>query len=194
MDKGVLKMTTAIRASDGARSPRIAIGTAAETITYGIGQSSLGTVLVARSGAGVCAVSIGSASRELIDDLANQFSDASLAWDDAKLAKDIRKIVNFIDDPKSTPDFLIDARGTKFQRRVWDVLLRVPAGKTITYAALAARVGNPKAIRAVASACAANAIALAIPCHRVIRSDGTLSGYRWGIEVKRALLAREAMA
>ena len=187
-------MTTAIRASDGALSPRIAIGTPAETITYGIGQSSLGTVLVARGGAGVCAVSIGSASRELVDDLANQFSDASLAWDDAKLAKDIRKIVNFIDDPKSTPDFLIDVRGTEFQKRVWDVLLRVPAGKTITYAALAARVGNTKAIRAVASACAANAIALAIPCHRVIRSDGTLSGYRWGIEAKRALLAREAVA
>jgi AraC family transcriptional regulator of adaptative response/methylated-DNA-[protein]-cysteine methyltransferase len=187
-------MTTATRASDGARSSRIAIGAAPETITYGIGQSSLGTVLVARSAAGVCAVSIGSASGELIDNLANQFSDASLAWDDAKLAKDIRKIVNFIDDPKSTPDFLIDVRGTEFQKRVWDVLLRVPAGKTITYAALAARVGNPKAIRAVASACAANAIALAIPCHRVIRSDGTLSGYRWGIEVKRALLAREAMA
>jgi AraC family transcriptional regulator, regulatory protein of adaptative response / methylated-DNA-[protein]-cysteine methyltransferase len=180
-------MTTAIRARDRARSRRIAIGTAAETITHGIGQSRLGSVLVARSGAGVCAVSIGSASRELIDDLANQFSDASLAWDDAKLAKDIRKIVNFIDDPNSTLDFQIDVRGTKFQKRVWDALLRVPAGTTITYAALAARVGNPKAIRAVAGACAANAIALAIPCHRVIRSDGTLSGYRWGIEVKRAL-------
>jgi O-6-methylguanine DNA methyltransferase len=187
-------MTTAIRASDGALSPRIAVGTAAETITYGIGQSSLGTVLVARSGPGACAVSIGSASRELVDDLANQFSEAGLAWDDAELAKDIRKIVNFIDDPKNPPDFLLDVRGTEFQKRVWAVLLRVPAGNTITYAALAARVGNPKAIRAVASACAANAIALAIPCHRVIRSDGTLSGYRWGIEAKRALLAREAVA
>jgi methylated-DNA-[protein]-cysteine S-methyltransferase/AraC family transcriptional regulator of adaptative response/methylated-DNA-[protein]-cysteine methyltransferase len=165
----------------------------ADQISYGTGHSSLGTVLVACSGSGVCAVSIGSAVKELTDDLAIQFSGATLKQDDAKLAPDVKKIVDFIEKPVNTPHFPLDVRGTEFQRRVWDVLLRVPPGKTITYTALAKRIGEPNAVRAVASACAANALALAIPCHRVVRSDGTLAGYRWSIEIKRALLAREAM-
>jgi AraC family transcriptional regulator of adaptative response/methylated-DNA-[protein]-cysteine methyltransferase len=180
-------MTTATETVDSARSPRIAVKASAEKITYGIGQSSLGTVLVARSGAGVCVVSIGSASAELKSDLAEQFPSATLVRDDAGLAKDVERVVSFIEDPANEPDFVLDVRGTEFQKRVWDVLLSVPGGKTITYAALAARVGAPKAIRAVANACAANAIALAIPCHRVIRKDGTLSA------TARAILAREAM-
>lgn len=186
-------MATAMQIKESVRVPRISADATAEKITYGIGQSSLGTVLVARSEAGVCAVSIGTASNELKNGLADQFSDAKLIRDDVTLARDVQKVVSFIDDPKNTPEFVLDVRGTEFQKRVWDVLLRVPTGKTITYAALAARIGEPNAVRAVASACAANAIALAIPCHRVIRSDGTLSGYRWGVEIKRALLAKEAM-
>jgi O-6-methylguanine DNA methyltransferase len=193
INEGVLKMTTTIETVDSDRSSRIYAKASAEKITYGIGQSSLGVVLVARAGAGVCAVSIGSASAELKSELAEQFPSATLVHDDAGLAKDVEKVVNFTEDPANEPDFVLDVRGTEFQKRVRNILLSVPAGKTITYAALAARVGEPKAIRAVANACAANAIALAIPCHRVIRKDGALSGYRWGIETKRALLAREAM-
>jgi methylated-DNA-[protein]-cysteine S-methyltransferase/AraC family transcriptional regulator of adaptative response/methylated-DNA-[protein]-cysteine methyltransferase len=112
--------------------------------------------------------------------------------DDRKVNSDLQKILRFIEKPARGLDLELNIHGTPFQRRVWDVLCGIPAGRTVTYAALACRLGRPRAVRAVASACAANAIALAIPCHRVIRSDGTLSGYRWSVERKRALLAREA--
>jgi O-6-methylguanine DNA methyltransferase len=105
-----------------------------------------------------------------------------------------RPALRFIENPAAGLDLELDIYGTPFQRRVWDALCGIPAGRTVTYAALASRIGEPGSARAVANACAANAIALAIPCHRVIRSDGTLSGYRWGVERKRALLAREAQA
>jgi O-6-methylguanine DNA methyltransferase len=164
-----------------------------EKIDYATGQSVLGTVLVARSRDGVCAIIIGSDSKELEDDLAIRFNKSGLSQDDQKLRDDLQKVIRFIEAPTRSLDLTLDIRGTHFQKRVWTALCGVPTGSTITYAALAARIGEPKAVRAVANACAANAIALAIPCHRVIRKDGTFSGYRWGEERKRSLLAREAL-
>jgi O-6-methylguanine DNA methyltransferase len=164
-----------------------------ENIDYATGQSVLGTTLVARSRDGVCAIMIGADSKELKDDLAIRFNKSRLTQDDQKLRDDLQKIIRFIEAPTRSLDLTLDIRGTHFQKRVWTALCGVPSGSTITYAALAARIGEPKSVRAVANACAANAIALAIPCHRVIRKDGTFSGYRWGEERKRVLIAREAL-
>jgi AraC family transcriptional regulator of adaptative response/methylated-DNA-[protein]-cysteine methyltransferase len=163
-------------------------------IAFATGKSTLGTVLVARSARGVCAILIGSKAGELTVDLATRFPENPLAQDDRKLNGDLRKILRFIENPTTGLDLELDIHGTAFQRRVWGALCGIPAGCTVTYAALARRIGQPGSARAVANACAANAIALAIPCHRVVRRDGTLSGYRWGVERKRALLAREAQA
>jgi len=163
-------------------------------IAFAAGTSVLGAVLAARSAHGICAVLIGSEAEELTADLAERFPKNTIVRDDRKLEGDIEKILRFIETPARGLDLELDVHGTPFQRRVWDALCGIPAGRTVTYAALACRIGEPGAARAVANACAANAIALAIPCHRVIRSDGTISGYRWGVERKRALLAREAQA
>jgi AraC family transcriptional regulator, regulatory protein of adaptative response / methylated-DNA-[protein]-cysteine methyltransferase len=164
-------------------------------IAFSIGESALGKVLVARSAVGVCAILIGSDIDQLTSDLAKRFPDSRLVADERQLRDDLSKIVRFIDKPSEELDLPLDMRhGTPFQRRVWDALLAIPCGARVTYAALAQRIGMPNAARAVASACAANAIALGIPCHRVVRSDGTLSGYRWGVERKRALIDREAVA
>jgi AraC family transcriptional regulator, regulatory protein of adaptative response / methylated-DNA-[protein]-cysteine methyltransferase len=161
-------------------------------IAFATRESTLGTVLVARSARGVCAILLGSEVSELTADLAERFPGNPILRDDGKLDSDIEKIIRFMESPASGLDLDLDIHGTPFQRRVWDALCGVPSGRTVTYAALARRIGEPGAARAVANACAANAIALAIPCHRVVRSDGTLSGYRWGVERKRALLALEA--
>jgi len=164
-----------------------------DTITYAIGQSAIGKVLAARSRIGVCAILIGSDADALEQDLANRFPGRMLVKDVAVLSDDLAAIARFIETPGTGLDLPLDMRhGTPFQQRVWDVLRTVPCGATITYAALARRLGQPDGARAVATACAANAIALGIPCHRVVRADGTLSGYRWGVERKRALLDREA--
>jgi methylated-DNA-[protein]-cysteine S-methyltransferase/AraC family transcriptional regulator of adaptative response/methylated-DNA-[protein]-cysteine methyltransferase len=161
-------------------------------IFFTTGVSALGTVLVARSPRGICAILIGSEAGALTADVAAQFPASTLMRSDRKLEGDLEKIVRFIAAPERGLDLELDIHGTPFQRRVWDALCAIPCGRTVTYAALARRIGEPGAVRAVANACAANAIALAIPCHRVIRSDGTLSGYRWGVERKRVMLAREA--
>jgi methylated-DNA-[protein]-cysteine S-methyltransferase/AraC family transcriptional regulator of adaptative response/methylated-DNA-[protein]-cysteine methyltransferase len=163
-------------------------------IAFATRTSTLGMVLVARSAKGVCAVLIGSEAGALTADLAARFPRNPIVRDDRRLDGDLQKILAFIASPAHGLDLALDIQGTPFQRRVWDALCAIPTGRTVTYAALARRIGEPNAARAVAHACAANAIALAIPCHRVIRSDGTLSGYRWGVERKRALLAREAQA
>jgi methylated-DNA-[protein]-cysteine S-methyltransferase/AraC family transcriptional regulator of adaptative response/methylated-DNA-[protein]-cysteine methyltransferase len=147
--------------------------------------------MVARSAHGVCAILIGSKAGELEADLAARFPKSLLVRDDRKLSCDLQTILRFIEPPARALDLDLDIYGTPFQRRVWDALCGIPSGRTVTYAALARRIGEPESVRAVANACAANAIALAIPCHRVVRSDGTISGYRWGVERKRALLARE---
>jgi O-6-methylguanine DNA methyltransferase len=163
-------------------------------IFFATGESALGTVLVARSSHGICAILVGSEGGELTADLAERFPQSTPTRSDRKLAEDLEKILRFIERPERGLDLDLDIHGTPFQRRVWDALCAIPCGRTVTYAALARRIGEPGSARAVANACAANAIALAIPCHRVIRSDGTLSGYRWGIERMRALLAREALS
>jgi O-6-methylguanine DNA methyltransferase len=165
-----------------------------EEIKFATGKSELGTVLVARSASGVCAILIGDGTEVLKRDLAEEFTDAKLVHDDRALRTDLDKILTFIKTPAKGLDLPLDIRGTPFQRRVWDALLGVRVGYKITYAALASRIGEPRAIRAVANACAANAIALAIPCHRVVRSDGALAGYRWGAERKRSIVEKEAEA
>jgi len=174
--------------------PKVQQGAAAEEIAFSIGESALGAVLVARSTDGVCAILIGSVAAELESDLATRLTDSKLVRNDRKLSDDLGKILRFIETPSDGLNLRLDIRGTPFQQRVWEALLRIPPGSIVTYGALANRIGKPGAVRAVANACAANAIALAIPCHRVVRSNGTLSGYRWGVERKRALIAREAQA
>ena len=166
----------------------------AEEIKFATGKSELGAILVARSAAGVCAILIGDGTEVLKRDLAEEFTDAMLVRDDRALRTDLDKILAFIRTPAKGLELPLDIRGTPFQRRVWSALLGVRVGYKITYAALASRIGEPRAIRAVANACASNAIALAIPCHRVIRSDGALAGYRWGVERKRSMVEKEAGA
>ncbi|TPM34429.1 methylated-DNA--[protein]-cysteine S-methyltransferase [Mesorhizobium sp. B2-3-5] len=164
-----------------------------DTIIYAIGQSAIGRILAARSPVGVCAILIGSDTETLEQDLADRFPGRVLAEDGAALHDDLAAIARFVETPAAGLDLPLDMRhGTPFQQRVWGVLRTIPCGATITYTALARRLGLPDGARAVATACAANAIALGIPCHRVLRADGTLSGYRWGVERKRALLDREA--
>jgi AraC family transcriptional regulator, regulatory protein of adaptative response / methylated-DNA-[protein]-cysteine methyltransferase len=166
----------------------------AEEIKFATGKSELGAVLVARSSAGVCAILIDDRVEGLKRDLVEQFTDAKFVRSDRALRSDLDKILTFIKTPAKGLDLALDIRGTPFQRRVWTALLGVRVGYKITYAALASRIGEPRAIRAVANACAANAIALAIPCHRVVRSDGALAGYRWGAERKRSMVEKEAEA
>jgi AraC family transcriptional regulator, regulatory protein of adaptative response / methylated-DNA-[protein]-cysteine methyltransferase len=191
-DKGVTNMN--LINMDAVPRMKTPQGATPEEIAFAIGESALGAVLVARSAEGVCAILIGSDSAELESDLASRFMERKFVRDDRKLGDDLRKILRFIETPAEGLDLALDIRGTPFQRRVWEALLGIPAGATVTYSALARRIGEPDAVRAVANACAANAIALAVPCHRVVRSNGTLSGYRWGIERKRALLAKETLA
>ncbi|AGB45570.1 O-6-methylguanine DNA methyltransferase [Mesorhizobium australicum WSM2073] len=164
-----------------------------DTISYAIGQSALGNILAARGPIGVCAILIGSDADTLRQDLANRFPGRVLLEDAAGLRDDLAAIARFIETPGAGLDLPLDMRhGTPFQQRVWEALRAIPCGATVTYTALARRLGMPDGARAVATACAANAVALGIPCHRVLRADGSLSGYRWGIERKRALLEREA--
>ncbi|WP_421917177.1 methylated-DNA--[protein]-cysteine S-methyltransferase [Mesorhizobium sp.] len=161
-------------------------------IAFAIGDGTLGMVLVARGAVGVCAIAIGEDEDELMLDLAGRFPAARHRRDEAGLRPVLASVIRFIANPGEELDLPLDvSRGTPFQRRVWDELRTIPTGATISYGALARRIGKPGSVRAVANACAANAIALGIPCHRVIHDDGTLSGYRWGVESKRALLESE---
>jgi len=160
-------------------------------IQFATGQSSLGPVLVARSARGACAIFMGDDQRSLLRDLERQFSGTVLARGDAQCEALLGAVLAFIESPDAALDLPLDVRGSDFQRRVWEALRDIPAGETASYAEIARRIGEPGSARAVAQACAANAIALAIPCHRVVRGDGTVSGYRWGVERKRALLSRE---
>jgi len=161
-------------------------------IRFALGQCSLGDVLVAETDAGLCAISLGNDPEALLRELQDRFPNADLVGGDATFEERVARVVGFIDAPDSGFDLPLDIRGTAFQQRVWQALRAVPAGATVSYAELAERIGAPKAVRAVAGACAANTLAVAIPCHRVVRTDGALSGYRWGVERKRALLARES--
>ncbi len=166
-------------------------GGAGEVIRFAIGNTSLGEALVACTPKGVCAVLLGDDADQLIRLLEERFPRARLVPGDADLDERVGRVLDLVERPAAVPDLPLDLRGTAFQRRVWDALRRIPSGSITTYTDLARSIGAPTAARAVATACAANAIAIAVPCHRVVRKDGSLSGYRWGVERKRALLERE---
>lgn len=167
-------------------------GGAGTRIRFAVGECSLGSVLVAVSEEGVCAISLGDDPDSLVRDLQDQFPRAELIGGDHEFEKLIAQVIGFIEAPRARFNLPLDVRGTAFQLRVWQALREIPAGSTVSYTEIAERIGAPKAVRAVAQACASNHIAVAIPCHRVVRNDGALSGYRWGVERKRALLKREA--
>jgi len=161
-------------------------------IRFAVGQCSLGAILVAQSDRGVCAILMGDDPDRLVRDLQDRFPHACLIGGDAGFEQLVARVVGFVEAPGFGLDLPLDVRGTAFQQRVWQALREIPPGKTVSYTELARRIGAPSSVRAVAHACAANILAVAIPCHRVVRNDGALSGYRWGVERKRALLAREA--
>lgn len=161
-------------------------------IRFAIGECSLGAILVARSARGVCAILLGDDPDALARALQDSFPQAQIVGDDATFAQWVAQVVGLVEAPGLGLNLPLDVRGTAFQQRVWQALRDIPAGHTASYAEIAARIGAPKSSRAVAQACGANRLAVAIPCHRVVRSDGALSGYRWGVERKRSLLERES--
>jgi AraC family transcriptional regulator of adaptative response/methylated-DNA-[protein]-cysteine methyltransferase len=166
-------------------------GGANEEITFAVGQTSLGAILVASSKKGIAAILLGDDPDELVRDLQDRFPKARLIGADENYEAMVARVVGFVEAPKLGLDLPLDVRGTAFQQRVWQALQEIPVGATVSYAEIAQRIGFPNAMRAVAGACAANNLAVAIPCHRVIRNDGSISGYAWGVERKRALLDRE---
>jgi AraC family transcriptional regulator, regulatory protein of adaptative response / methylated-DNA-[protein]-cysteine methyltransferase len=162
------------------------------TIRFAVGQCSLGAILVGATDRGVCSILLGDDPDALVHDLESRFPKAQLIGGDKEFEQWVAKVVGLVEAPRQGFDLPVDVRGTAFQQRVWKALKEIPAGSTASYTDIAARIGAPKAVRAVAQACASNSIAVAIPCHRVVRNDGALSGYRWGVERKRALLKQEA--
>lgn len=161
-------------------------------IRFAIGECTLGAILVAASARGICTIALGDAPEKLLNELQDQFPRAHLVGGDRAFEEWVAKVVGFVETPSLGLDLPLDIRGTAFQQRVWQALKEIPVGSTVSYTDIANRINMPKAARAVAGACAANKLAVAIPCHRVVRSDGDLSGYRWGIERKHALLERES--
>lgn len=178
----------------GMRPRQFRAGGADTAIRFAVGQSSLGAVLVAATDKGVCSILLGDDPEALVRDLQDRFNRAELIGGDADFERWVARVVGMVEQPALGLDLPLDIRGTAFQQRVWQALRKIPAGSTVSYAEMARRIGSPAAVRAVAGACAANPLAIAIPCHRVVRTDGDLSGYRWGIERKRALLDRERAA
>jgi AraC family transcriptional regulator of adaptative response/methylated-DNA-[protein]-cysteine methyltransferase len=162
-----------------------------EQLEYVFCPSSVGTLLVAQSSKGLCAILIGSTQAPLIAELKSRFSGATIRKAGADLQRGAATIARLIDNPRNKSDLPLDIRGTAFQKRVWGALRKIPAGKTASYSDIAKKIKAPKAVRAVAGACAANALSIIIPCHRVVRSDGSLSGYYWGVARKRKLLEIE---
>ena len=163
-------------------------------IHFDIGSSTLGQVLVAMNDKGVCAILLGGSPAVVIRELRERFPRAQLEQDARRLAQALPRVIEFADGRRASLDLPLDPAGTEFQQRVWRALRKIPVGSTASYADIARRIDAPKSFRAVAQACGANPLALAIPCHRVVRNDGGLSGYRWGVARKRALLEREANA
>lgn len=178
----------------GMRARDYRAGGAGATIRFAVGQCSLGAILVAQSQRGICAILLGDDPDRLVRDLQDQFPKAEIIGCDGEFEQLIAQVVGFIEAPSLGLQLPLDVQGTAFQERVWRALREIPPGSTASYTDIAARIGSPKAVRAVAQACASNHIAVAIPCHRVVRRDGDLAGYRWGVERKRALLKREANA
>jgi AraC family transcriptional regulator, regulatory protein of adaptative response / methylated-DNA-[protein]-cysteine methyltransferase len=165
-------------------------GTGAE-IRFAVGRTSLGAVLVAATDRGICAIQLGDDPDALVRELRSRLPKAQLIGGDREFEHWVAAVVALVEEPAKGLDLPLDVRGTAFQQRVWQALRDVPPGSTATYSEIAQRIGRPKAVRAVASACALNEVAVAIPCHRIVRTDGSLAGYRWGVERKRALLGRE---
>ena len=163
-------------------------------IHFAVGECSLGSILVARSAKGVCAILLGDDPDALVRDLQDRFPRAALVGGDERFERLVARVVGFVEAPALGLDLPLDVQGTAFQQRVWQALREIPPGTTVSYAEMAARIGSPASARAVAQACAANRLAVAIPCHRVVKRDGALSGYRWGVERKRALLQKERIA
>jgi len=163
-------------------------------IRFAVAQCSLGALLVAASDTGICEIALDADPETLVQNLQDRFKAARLIGADAEFETWVAAVVGFVEDPSRGLDLPLDVRGTAFQRRVWEALREIPVGATATYTQVAECIGNPRAVRAVARACATNNIALAIPCHRVVRTDGSMAGYRWGIDRKRELIAREAQA
>ena len=167
-------------------------GGSGASIRFAIGECSLGSILVAASEKGVCAILLGDNPHALARDLQDRFPNATLTGGDAEFDAWVAKVLGFVEVPRLGLDLPLDVRGTAFQQRVWRALSEIPVGSTASYAEIARKIGTPQSVRAVAQACGANPLAVAIPCHRVVRSDGALTGYRWGVERKRALLNKEA--
>ena len=178
----------------GMRARDYRAGGAGAVIRFAVGQCSLGAILVAQSQRGICAILLGDDPDRLVRDLQDQFPKAEIIGRDGEFEQLIAQVVGFIEAPSMGLHLPLDVQGTAFQERVWRALREIPPGTTVSYADIAARIGSPKAVRAVAQACATNHIAVAIPCHRVVRRDGDISGYRWGVDRKRELLRREAQA
>ncbi len=175
----------------GMTAGRFRAGGAGETIRYATGQSSLGTTLVAATARGVCAILLGDDEATLVADLRSRFGQAALVPAEPDFAATVAAVVAHVEQPGRSLDLPLDIRGTAFQRRVWEALRAIPAGTTRSYSELAAQLGQPNGARAVAGACAANRLAVAVPCHRVVGMGGSLNGYRWGLERKHRLLDRE---
>jgi AraC family transcriptional regulator of adaptative response/methylated-DNA-[protein]-cysteine methyltransferase len=168
-------------------------GGANEEIRFAVGETSLGAILVASSKKGVASILLGDDPNQLVHELQDRFAKARLIGADRNYEALVAHVIGFIEAPRIGFDLPLDVRGTAFQRRVWQALQGVPIGQTVSYTEIARRIGSPRAVRAVAGACAANHLAVAIPCHRVVRNNGSLSGYAWGVERKQALLTREAV-
>jgi AraC family transcriptional regulator of adaptative response/methylated-DNA-[protein]-cysteine methyltransferase len=168
-------------------------GGARTTIHFAVGECSLGSILVARSAKGVCAILLGDDPEALVRDLQDRFPRAALVGADPAFEQVVARVIGLVESPALGLDLPFDVRGTAFQQRVWQALRDIPPGSTASYTDIAARIGSPASARAVAQACAANPLAVAIPCHRVVRTDGALSGYRWGVDRKRSLLDREGV-
>ena len=167
-------------------------GGAGIDMRFAVGECTLGSILVAATDVGVCAILMGDHPEALVQDLQDRFPQAHLLGGDAAFERLVATVIGFVEAPQLGLDLPLDVRGTAFQQRVWNALMTIPAGTTASYAEIASRIGAPRSVRAVAGACAANPLAVVIPCHRVVRTDGGLSGYRWGIERKRELLRRES--
>ena len=182
---------TKCASAKGARRVRVGKMSELEEVRYATAESELGCVLVARSDKGVCAILLGDDANGVADDLRLRIPAARVEQGDDACSYIAATLAAHVEDPSVPLDFTLDARGTPFQIRVWKALRAIPTGMTVSYTELARQVGAPEAVRAVASACGANPVALAVPCHRAVSKDGSLGGYRWGVERKRALLDRE---
>ncbi len=176
----------------GLKPSAFAKGGTGEAVFFAVGECSLGSLLVAATAKGVCAIELGDSPEDLVEGFQDRFPNADLKGDDPDFERLISEVAGIVDEPWRPLEIPLHVRGTAFQHKLWRALQEIPAGETRTYAQMATQIGRPEAIRAVANACAGNKVAVAIPCHRVVRTGGAISGYRWGVERKQALLRREA--